>query len=90
MNAFIFPDPKYLNSRMMFKQYITYLLWATTWSLILLPIGEKNTCFVSTHYKFIENDKIEEGTLLDATNHSLDPPPPIIILENVVYILLKR
>ena len=24
-------------------------------------------------YKFIENDKIEEGTLLNATNSSLDP-----------------
>ena len=27
-------------------------------------IGEKYTCFIAHHYKFIENDKIEEVTLL--------------------------
>ena len=27
---------------------------------------------ISVHHKFIENDKIEEGTLLNATNNSLD------------------
>ena len=36
-------------------------------------IGEKYTYFISTHYKFFENDKIEEGTSLNATNDSLDP-----------------
>ena len=36
-------------------------------------IGENYTNFVSTHNKFIENDKIEEGTLLDTTNGNLDP-----------------
>ena len=36
-------------------------------------VSEKNTYFISNHYKFIENDKIEEGTLLDATNNNLDP-----------------
>ena len=36
-------------------------------------IGEKNTYFISTHSKFVENDKIEEGTLLNATNDNLDP-----------------
>ena len=36
-------------------------------------IGEKCTYFISKHYKFIENYKIEEGTLLNATNNSLDP-----------------
>ena len=30
--------------------------------------GEKNTYFIAYHYIFIENDKIEEGTLLNATN----------------------
>ena len=35
-------------------------------------IGEKFTYFKSTYYKFIENDKIEEGTLLNATNDSSD------------------
>ena len=36
-------------------------------------VGEKYTCFLYYRYKFIENDKIEEGTLLNATNTSLDP-----------------
>ena len=36
-------------------------------------IGEKCTYFISTHYKFIENDNIEEGTLLNARNDSSDP-----------------
>ena len=36
-------------------------------------IGEKYTYFLYHRYKFIENDKIEEGTLLNATNGSLDP-----------------
>ena len=33
---------------------------------------EKYTYFISDHYKFIENKKIAEGTLLDSTNDSLD------------------
>ena len=36
-------------------------------------IGEKYTYFITTHYKLIENHKIEEGTLLNVTNYSLDP-----------------
>ena len=36
-------------------------------------LGEKYTYFLSSHYKFNENDKIEEGTLLNATNNSLGP-----------------
>ena len=36
-------------------------------------VGEKYTYFISTHYKFIENDKIQEGTLLNSLNDSLDP-----------------
>ena len=36
-------------------------------------IGEKYTYFISTRYKFIENYKFEEGTLLNATNDSSDP-----------------
>ena len=31
-------------------------------------IGEKFTFFIAHHYNFIENDKIEEGTLVNATN----------------------
>ena len=36
-------------------------------------VGEKFTSSLSSNYKFIENDKIEEGILLNATNNSLDP-----------------
>ena len=36
-------------------------------------LGEKYTNFLYHRYKMIENDKIEEGTLLNATNTSLDP-----------------
>ena len=36
-------------------------------------IGEQYTSFTDHLYKFIENDKIEEGTLLNATNNNLDP-----------------
>ena len=38
-----------------------------------LAVGEKYTYFLSSHYKFIENDRIEQGTLLNATNNSLNP-----------------
>ena len=36
-------------------------------------VGEKYTYFLSSHYKFIENDNIEEGTFLKATKNCLDP-----------------
>ena len=36
-------------------------------------VGEKYTFFISTHYKFIENDKIQEGMLINSSNDSLDP-----------------
>ena len=38
-----------------------------------IMIGKRYTYFLYYRYKFIENDKIEEGTLLNATNTSLDP-----------------
>ena len=38
-----------------------------------IMIGERYTYFLYDRYKFIENDKIEEGTLLNVTNNSLDP-----------------
>ena len=38
-----------------------------------IMIGERYTYFLYYRYKFIENDKIEEGTLLNATNTSFDP-----------------
>ena len=38
-----------------------------------IMLGEKYTFFLYHRYKFIENDKIEEGTLLNTTNGSLDP-----------------
>ena len=39
----------------------------------IFEIAEKYTYFLSTHYKFIENDKIEDGTLSSTTNSNLDP-----------------
>ena len=36
-------------------------------------LGEKYTYFLYHRCKLIENDKIEEGILLNATNKSLDP-----------------
>ena len=36
-------------------------------------VGENSTYFLNNRYKFVENDKIEEGTLLNATNANLDP-----------------
>ena len=36
-------------------------------------IGEKYTYFLDHHYKFIENNKLEEGTLLNTSNYSFDP-----------------
>ena len=38
-----------------------------------IAIGEKYTYFLYHRYKFVENDKIEERTLLNVTNNSLDP-----------------
>ena len=44
---------------------------------IMIPytfaVRENYTYFLSSPYKFIENDKSEKGTLLNATNNSLDP-----------------
>ena len=36
-------------------------------------VGKKYTYFKSEHYRFIENDKIEEGTSLNSSNNSVDP-----------------
>ena len=38
-----------------------------------IMIGERYTYFLYHRYKFIANDKIEEGALLKRTNDSLDP-----------------
>ena len=35
--------------------------------------GKKDKYFILIQYKFFENDKIDEGTLLNATNNSLNP-----------------
>ena len=37
-----------------------------------IVVGEKFTYFLYNRWKFLENDKIEEGTLLNRTNNSLD------------------
>ena len=36
-------------------------------------VGENYRYFLPSHYKLIENDRIEQGTLLNATNNSLNP-----------------
>ena len=38
-----------------------------------IMVGERYTYFLYHPYKFIENNKIEENTLLNTTNNSLDP-----------------
>ena len=38
-----------------------------------IAVREKNTFFISDRYKFNENDKTEERTLLNTTNDNLDP-----------------
>ena len=38
-----------------------------------IMIGEKYRYFILHRYKFIKNKKIEEGTLLNSTDESLDP-----------------
>ena len=38
-----------------------------------IMLGEKYTYFLYHRYKIIENAEIQEGTLLNATNTSLDP-----------------
>ena len=38
----------------------------------VFALGSKYTYLISTRYKFIENDKIQEGTLLNLSNDSLD------------------
>ena len=38
-----------------------------------IMVGERYTYFLYNRYKFIENNKSEENTLLNATNNSLDP-----------------
>ena len=36
-------------------------------------VGANYTFFLSFYYKLIQNDEIEEGTLLNAKNESSDP-----------------
>ena len=38
-----------------------------------VAIGETKTYFISDHYQLIGNNKIEEGSLLNSTNYSLNP-----------------
>ena len=38
-----------------------------------IAVGKRYTSFISEHYKFIENNKIEEATIFKSPNYSLDP-----------------
>ena len=53
------------------KDYISFM--GNNMIPYAVMVGEKYTYFLCNRYKFIENDKIEEGTLLNATNNSLNP-----------------
>ena len=39
----------------------------------VFAVGSRYTYFISTHYKFLENDKIGEGLLINLSDGSLDP-----------------
>ena len=39
----------------------------------IIAVGDKHSYFISNHYVFIENGKIEMCTLLNDTNDSRDP-----------------
>ena len=39
----------------------------------VIAVGERYTYFLYNRYRFIGNDKIEEGTLLNTTDYSIDP-----------------
>ena len=55
-------------------KYIDYIsLTGNNMCPYTFAIGEKYTYFLSIRYKFIEHDKIEQGTSLNATNNSFDP-----------------
>ena len=53
------------------KDYIS--LMGNNMTPYAIMVGERYTYFLYDRYKFIENDKIEENTLLNTTNNSLDP-----------------
>ena len=54
-------------------KFIDYIsLIGNNMVLYAIMVGEKYTYFIA-HYKFIENEKIEEGTLLNSTDNILDP-----------------
>ena len=63
---------RFLNSELMINSdYLS--LMGNNMVPYTFAIGEKYTYFISTHYQFIENDKIEDGILLNVSNNSLDP-----------------
>ena len=54
--------------------FIDYIsLMGNNMTPYVFAVGSRYTNFISTHYKFIENDKIEEGTLLISSDDSLNP-----------------
>ena len=42
-------------------------------TLYVFVVGSRYSYFIWTYSKFIENDKIVEGTLINSSNDSLDP-----------------
>ena len=70
MNSYIILDSKFETD----DKIIDYIsLLGNNMIPYVNVLGEKYTYFLYHRYKFIENDKIEEGILLNATDRSLDP-----------------
>ena len=56
--------------------------------LTTIDVGEKDTRFLSDHYEFIENKKIDEGTF--SFPQTLVLILMTIILQKVIIVLLKQ
>ena len=69
----LFPDLKLskFSREDKIKDFIS--LMGNNMILTAIAIGEKYTYFISDHFNVIENERIEEGTLSNSTNDSLDP-----------------
>ena len=55
-------------------EIIDYIpLMGNTMPPYVFAVGSRYKYFISTHYKFVGNDKIEECTFSNSSNDSLDP-----------------
>ena len=73
-NEYVFISGLEIFKFKMDKKIIDYIsLMGNNMVPYTFAVGEKYTYFLSSRYKFIQNDRIEDGTLLNATNNNLDP-----------------